>query len=258
MAFRIEAEGFLDTLLSIRVSPGESLVVPLVLRSLPPPEAHISFRTEPAGATVVLNGSKQAETTPFGPISLPPGRYQVRFEMADRVPQIRETEVTAGAAVVVEATLPEWHQFGRFQLNSRPWSYVFVNGDSIGPTPVTTEDLLTDIDHELIFRTGTGLEIRRVMKLHPARAEPSPLTVEFPKPGRLAIATIDSVTGTPVSARVLINGRLMGNSFEEFELLPGTVRLRFEKPGYTPAESTVTISAESRMELTLTLVPEGS
>jgi hypothetical protein len=254
----IEAEGFIDTMLSITVAADETLVVPLRLQTLPPLDGHMSFRTDPSGATILVNGSEQAEATPLGPVSLHPDRYQIRFEMVGRVPQIREAVVTPGETTLVEASLPEWHQYGRFQLNSRPWSYVFVNGDSIGPTPLTTGELLTDVDHELIFRTGTGLVIRKMMKLQPARAEPTPLTVEFPKPGRLAIATIDSVTGTPVSARVLINGRFMGNSFEEFELSPGIITLRFEKPGYSPAESTVTISAGSRMELTLTLVPEGS
>jgi hypothetical protein len=255
---RIDANGFRDTTLSMVVTADETLVVPIELRSLPPVDGRLSFRTVPAGATVMVDGRKQTGVTPFGPLSIPPGRYRIRFEMKGRVPQVRQAEVGSGTTTVVEASLPEWHFYGRFQLNSRPWSYVFVNGDSIGPTPVTTGELATDIDHALLFRTEKGLEIRKTVQLYPGRADPTPLTVEFPKPGRLAIATTNSVTGRPVSARVFANGRLIGNSFEEFELSPGTVAIRFEKMGYSPAESTVTIFAGSRKELTLSLVPEGS
>ncbi len=255
---RVGAKGYVDTLLVLAIARAETLLVPVFLREEPPAQGWMSLRSHPSGATVTLENGERLGTTPLDRISFSPGSYRLRLTMEGRIPTTVQVAVRADAVDITDVELPLWHQTGKLQLNSSPWAYVFLNGDSLGPTPLTTGELKTDTTHELLFRAADGLELKKQVRLDPSRATPTPVTVEFPQPGILAVTTTDSLTGTPVWANIWTGSRRLGESPGEFKLAPGEFAIRIEKSGYDPREFTINISPGERVSLTLALMPHSS
>ncbi len=258
VTLEVGAEGYFDTVITCEIAQEETTVISLELRKLPPVEGFLTVFSEPQGAEATLEGLRNLGVTPLQRMALQPGNYKLKLTANGMVPFREDVGIESERLTTVTAKLKRWNNVGKFQLNSVPWAFVFVNGDSLGPTPLTTARLATNVYHDLLFRTAGGIEVRKRLMLDPGRAEPTPVTMTFPKPGLLAISTTDFLTGQPIWAPVWNGERKLGDSPGEFMVSPGVISLRVVKPGYSPAESTVTIAPGSRKVLNFALVPEGS
>jgi|GEM_PF-2919297 len=257
-AIRIRSDGFRDTLISLEIAQAETIYIPISMRPKLPPRGWIRFQSRPTEASVVMESGSSIGTTPLDSVVFEPGRYTFIFKKPGYVPTTLSTNVRESTLVTVMGELPVWHDTGRYQLNARPWAYVYVNGDSLGPTPLTTRDMPTAIYHTFLFRAEDGRELARRLKLDPSRSSPTPVTVEFPEPGTLAVTTIDSVTSVLIWATIKIDERILGDSPNEFSLSPGAVTIRAERDGYRPVVREVTIKPGQRVTLTLALPPYRS
>ena len=257
-AIRVRSDGYRDSLISLRIARAETIDISVNLRPSPPPRGWIQFRSRPSGASIVGESGTIIGTTPLDSVIFEPGRYSFTMKKQGYVPTSVRADVTEAALITVTGELPIWHETGRFQLNSRPWAYVFVNGDSLGPTPLTTPDMPTAIPHTFMFRTSDGRELTKRLRLDPARSSPTPVTVDFPAPGIIAVATIDSVTGVPMWATISADSRVLGESPAEFSLSSGITTIRAEREGYQAVERTIEIKPGQRVTLTLALPPYRS
>ncbi|MCB9618917.1 MAG: serine/threonine protein kinase [Sandaracinus sp.] len=119
--------------------------------------AMITFRSEPAGATVRIGDREVPGTTPTALGDFPVGTYAVVMQRDGYAEWTEEVEVVAGRPLEVEARLrrpvgdrprntvreprvvaeaPPAASPGRLSINTRPWSKVYVGERLLGTTPI--------------------------------------------------------------------------------------------------------------------------
>lgn len=122
-----------------------------VLRVERPPEA-----PKPSGQLRVLSpidlqvfeGTRLLGSTRGGSIEIPPGRHELSLVNRDlRYSARRVIEVVAGKAVSVNVTPGN----GSVNINATPWAEVWLNGASIGVTPLARVSVPLG-EHEFVFR----------------------------------------------------------------------------------------------------------
>jgi hypothetical protein len=250
----VMASGYRETTLVVPVAQAETVSVTVALASVVPTQGILSLRSEPAGAKVLNKGEIQLGTTPLE-VPLEMGQQRILVTADGRVSEWISVRIRAGEVTDTSITLWPRYPFGRLQINATPWAFVFINGDSLGPTPLTTGDLATGVEHECVFRRPDGSVIRQRVRLDPKRATPTPLTVGAAMPAVLAVAARDSVTGRPTWASVWVGSRLLGEAPGEFEVSPGEITVRVEREGYEVVTRTVELAEGKRTTVSVALMP---
>ena len=111
---------------------------------------------------VTLDDGSTFATPPIATVTRPPGTYAMRLRNPS-FPTIETTlEITPGQQDTTERSL--WDYVARLNLTVIPWAYVWVNGDSLGSTPLQTPIILQAGPNQIDLR-------------HPSLAEQS-LTIE--------------------------------------------------------------------------------
>ncbi len=251
----VRAEGYTDTTVSLRVAPGETLVVSVALSPKPPPQGTLSLRSDPPGAHVLDASGEKLGVTPVA-LGLPPGTHRLLLTAEGRVSEWVEVAIRPGEMRDTVVALSPRYAYGRLQINAVPWAFVFVNGESLGPTPLTTGDLPTGVELDCVFKRPDGSVVRQKVRLDPKRGTPTPLIVGEATPAVLAIAVRDSITGRPTWAHVWVGARRVGDAPGEFSLSPGEVTVRLEREGYHPTVRKVMLSPGTRATLSVQLVPK--
>jgi hypothetical protein len=123
----------------------------------------VTFRSEPSGAEVFVDGQRMG-TTPLADVTLDEGNYQVRFRMPGHEEQVLTISVQAGRAQTVSPTLRALRGALVVQANVGG-ARVFVNGNEVGAVPSGTGRLhVPDLPagtHELtVVAPGYGSVIR--------------------------------------------------------------------------------------------------
>jgi hypothetical protein len=104
-------------------------------------------------------------------LMLPAGKHEI--ELASAAIGYRETrtvQVSGGRVSAINVIMPK----GMMSLNAVPWASVFVDGESIGDTPIGNH-AITIGPHEVVFRNPQLGEQRRV------------ITVTLQSPVRLSV-----------------------------------------------------------------------
>jgi len=167
-----------------------------VLPALEPEElGSLTVRSEPAGATVELDGERLPGTTPLMAGDLTPGTYPMvvrldghetyrsqiaiaRGEQASVDPRLREVgasrrarRAAAMSTEMAAAMMTAPAGRGTLSVNTRPWSKVYVGGELLGTTPIGRASVsagsvrvrLVDRDgneHQRTVRVDTGEDAR--------------------------------------------------------------------------------------------------
>ncbi len=102
----------------------------------------LDIRSEPAGATVFLDG-KYLGVTPLKLSNQPVGEYLLEFQCKGYEPARRRVQVDAGKTGTIRQTLvrpkPE---YGELIVNAVPWGEVYLDGKHRGTTPLRLRKVL--------------------------------------------------------------------------------------------------------------------
>jgi PEGA domain len=162
---------------SVQVEAGATATLRLSLDRPQVAEATTAAAAEPTNGWVlvdapielqVLQGSRQLGTSGRR-LPLAPGSYDLQLRSAD-YSATKRVEVAAGRVARIEVNVPD----GTINLNAAPWAEVYLDGRSLGETPIANASVSAGT-HEVIFRNPQFQELRQMV------------TVASGKPTRLAV-----------------------------------------------------------------------
>ena len=162
---------------SVQVEAGATATLRLNLERAQVAEATTAAAAEPSNGWVlvdapiemqVLQGGRQIGTSGRR-LALAPGSYDLQLRHAD-YSTAKRVEVAAGRVSRIEVNVPD----GTVNLNAAPWAEVYLDGRSLGETPIANASV-TAGTHEVIFRNPQFVELRQMV------------TVASGKPTRLAV-----------------------------------------------------------------------
>lgn len=111
----------------------------------------------------VLQGGRQIGSSGRR-LALAPGSYDLQLRSAD-YSTAKRVEVTAGRVARVEVNVPD----GTVNLNAAPWAEVYLDGRSLGETPIANASVAAGT-HEVIFRNPQFVELRQMVTVASGKA----------------------------------------------------------------------------------------
>lgn len=111
----------------------------------------------------VLQGGRQLGTSGRR-LALAPGSYDLQLRSAD-YSTAKRVEVSAGRVARVEVNVPD----GTVNLNAAPWAEVYLDGRSLGETPIANASVSPGT-HEVIFRNPQFVELRQMVTVASGKA----------------------------------------------------------------------------------------
>ena len=215
---------------------------------LSPDWAPISFRSEPAGASVQVDG-KTLGTTPFT-TDLLSGEYLAAFNLPKYQPETVEFVVVAGQALAIPMAvlIPTP---GKLTVTSKPKdATVTVDKVYQGRTPLDLM-LTPDVDHNITVAKAGHVVVTRSVNME--AAEEMAMSIELPEEVGVIFITSD-----PADASLFVDGKAYGRATQRLRLTTREHTLEFRKPGYKTHRVTLTPRAGVSKELSITLSPIGA
>jgi hypothetical protein len=121
------------------------------IRSVPPPAAPVrtgAFRVSAPIEIHVLDGERVVGSSADGPIVAAAGRHEFEFvnnALGYRARQV--VDVKAGQVLSLVVPVPN----GTLNVNAQPWAAVWIDGTSVGETPLGNLSVVPG-EHEVLFR----------------------------------------------------------------------------------------------------------
>jgi hypothetical protein len=128
---------------------------PLTVRA--PPERAGGIRVSSPIELEVFEGDRRLGSTATGIVPAAAGRHEV--DLVNSVLGFRSRQVVdvrAGQVVALTVSPPN----GSININAVPWAEVFIDGKSVGETPIGNLSIPLG-EHEIIFRHPQLVEVRR-------------------------------------------------------------------------------------------------
>jgi len=121
------------------------------IRTLQPPSPAVrtgGVRLSTPIELTVLDGDRVIGSSVEGPIFAAAGRHEFEFVNSATGYRTRQVvEVKAGQIVPFAVPVPN----GTLNINAQPWAAVFIDGNSVGETPLGNLSIVPG-EHEVIFR----------------------------------------------------------------------------------------------------------
>ncbi len=96
----------------------------------------LTVTSDPPGAKIILDGGETGFKTPYTFVKVNPGAHTVCVTLADyERPTDRKVTVNPGQSVTAHFALSHVG-YGELRVNASPWAEVFLDGRSIGYTPL--------------------------------------------------------------------------------------------------------------------------
>jgi hypothetical protein len=111
----------------------------------------------------VLQGGRSLGTSGRR-LALPPGTYDIQLRSAD-FSTSKRVEIAAGRVARVDVNMPD----GTVNLNATPWAEVYLDGRSLGETPIANASVSVGT-HEVIFRNPQFQELRQMVTVQSGKA----------------------------------------------------------------------------------------
>ncbi|MDJ0956631.1 MAG: PEGA domain-containing protein [Arenicellales bacterium] len=215
---------------------------------LSPDWAPVSFRSEPADASVQVDGETLG-TTPFT-ADLLSGVHLATFKLPRHQSETVEFTVVAGEALAIPMTvlIPTP---GKLTVTSKPEdATVTVDNVYQGRTPLDLM-LTPDVDHSITLAKAGHVVVTRSVNME--AAEERQMSIELPEEVGVIFITSD-----PADANLFVNGKAYGRATQRLRLTTREHTLEFRKPGYKTHRVTLTPRAGVSKELSITLSPVGT
>ncbi len=155
---------------AVQVEAGATAALRLTLDR--PQVAAASAATEPTNGWVLVDAPIELQVLQGGRsigssgrrLPLAPGTYDLQMRSAD-FSTAKRVEVVAGRVARVEVNLPD----GTINLNAAPWAEVYLDGRSLGETPIANASVSVGT-HEVIFRNPQFNELRQMVTVASGKA----------------------------------------------------------------------------------------
>jgi formylglycine-generating enzyme required for sulfatase activity len=212
---------------------------------LEPAWAEISIRSQPVGATVIVDGTEFGQTPLLAEI--PDGGHELTITLRGYSPVRRRLQVAAGQP----QTLPVFElepAEGNLVLSSDPTgATVTVDGQFQGQTPISL-DLVPDSEHDIgLSKAGHASHVQRIRV---AAGDSADLHVTLdPEYGELLI------TSRPANAEVSVDGEPQGRTGETLRLITLPHDIEVRKDGYEPFRTSITPDRDNTRSIQVTLQP---
>ena len=157
---------------SVQVEAGATATLRLSLDRPQVAEASTASAAEPSNGWVlvdapiemqVLQGGRQIGTSGRR-LTLAPGSYDLQLRAAD-YSTAKHVDVSAGRVARIEVNVPD----GTVNLNAAPWAEVYLDGRSLGETPIANASVSAGT-HEVIFRNPQFIEMRQMVTVASGKA----------------------------------------------------------------------------------------
>jgi len=157
---------------SVQVEAGATATLRLSLDRPQVAEASTASAAEPSNGWVlvdapiemqVLQGGRQIGTSGRR-LTLAPGSYDLQLRAAD-YSTAKRVDVAAGRLARIEVNVPD----GTVNLNAAPWAEVYLDGRSLGETPIANASVTVGT-HEVIFRNPQFQELRQMVTVASGKA----------------------------------------------------------------------------------------
>lgn len=241
---QIDADGYETLTTSLQISSESNQYFEFALQPLP---GRLSISSDPAGATVILDGKRRGET-PIEKLQLSAGEHVVAVEKARHLPHHQTLQIT-GRNITQQLHLELQPAWANVSVSSKPdGAQILVDGAPRGNTPLTLQ--LLQGQRQLTLRAPGYAQLQKNLVVQAGTAQHLDSIILQPAAGNLALSS------TPGGANVTLDGEFQGQTPLLLELSPGTEQqLAVFKPGYRRHVESLTATAGSRQERTIALQP---
>ena len=220
------------------------------------------IESEPAGASIRIDGDVRAERTPATIRELPLAHYTVTVSSEGFVPFTQELDLTETAQEsTVHATLvrPSASSYGIASVTTTPvGAHLLLDGhDTTHVTPATVPEIEPGVEHTLVISLDGYVPVTRTLLLTAGQVETITLTLE-----RTPLAPNESLlvlTTDPPDSRVQLDSTWYetGSPFE-IRVPSRSYRLRITHAGRRMEERDLSLPGGQRTELSVELERERS
>ncbi|MEP4379823.1 MAG: SUMF1/EgtB/PvdO family nonheme iron enzyme [Alphaproteobacteria bacterium] len=214
--------------------------------ALEPVSGRLTIRSDPAGATVTIDGAG-AGAAPIDR-SLTGGEYRVTVTAPNRQPVEDVIRITnTRPQVIRNYRLPPLAATLRFGVTPAGGE-LLVDGRRVNPSE--SIDVSAGEDHTVVYILDGYSGVTRTVRLKPRETR----TLEIALKPELGLVEIE----TKPPAQILVNGKARGAGRMSLRLpaVPTTIELR--RPGYRGITRTVLPSAARPLAIRETLIPEAT
>lgn len=226
-----------------------------------PVQPRVSLLSQPAGATVIIDGVDRG-VTPITLFDLTPGRHHIKYRLAGYAERDRFINMDEGPFIERNVVLAE--EKGLLLLKTDPEGCdISINGVSMGKTPRPITTLASKDVYQVKLRKAGFLDHSIAIKFDGRK----PLVREetmIPASGRLDIMS------EPSGAEVMVNGVVRGTTPVKVDNVPkGRASVKFTLNGFAEEIRELAIGAGESQSLSVILrglpgtlhlvsVPEGA
>lgn len=213
------------------------------------------------GAVIEVDGVPRGKTPLDGPLRVAGGQHVVEITLTGYLPYREQVSVAGGETRTIAVTLrPLARSQGALAVTSRVLeAEVRVDGEIVGRTPLSGELAVTPGEHRVTVARGCYRPAERTVAVTAGArlaVELDPV-VDSAALGRCG-GRLRLLTGTE-GLTVTIDGELAPNSRGALELPAGSHRIRAERSGFLPLDTTVSVprGGEAVLDLSLRPTPEA-
>ncbi len=241
----VTAEGHYPLEQELEIGNDEQQTFHFRLQRLP---GKLSFDSQPAGATVLIDGEPIGET-PLIDMDIAAGSHELSLRAQRYLPYRGDIEVEGmGRNQSFDISLdPAW---ANIAISSEPvGATVFVDGEAMGVTPALLEIL--EGEHQIMLSLPRFQDWQQNLSVSAGVHQNLEPVVLQPAEGIVHLST------TPSAANVTLDGEYQGQTPISLSLSPGKPhRVAVFKPGHSSASRTLTMEPKEERELTLNLKPQ--
>jgi hypothetical protein len=247
-AVAVELGGRLRQERQITARQGRDVQLAFVLPAMPK-EPALTVESEPAGASVVIDGKERGRTPFLAPVAA--GTHELVLRLAGRREIGTEVTMPKDKDLSLRMELGQASGAPRLTVASAPdGAAVVVDGKEVGLTPWSGELKLGD--HTVQVRRAGYLIVERAVTLQANRdAHLSFAPERIAGPGRLRVET------EPPDAEIAIDGQAAGVAPYSGEVASGEHSVEISSVGYRSLAQQITLAPGQQVSLRLTLSPAG-